>query len=128
MDLFWKAVGGLLIAAILGIILGKDMAVMLTMAVCAMGTVVVIHYLNPVFSFIKQIEALANIGEETLRILFKVLGIGMIAEIVSMICADADSAAFGKLLKILSCAAIFWVSLPVFQSVLSLLQQLLEEI
>lgn len=128
MELLWKAVGGLLIAAVLGIALGKDMSVLLSMAVCAMGAVVCLHYLEPILSLLKQIEEVACMQGETLGILLKILGIGILTEIAGMVCSDAGSGAMSKLLKILSCAGILWVSIPVFQSVLSLLQQILGEI
>jgi len=128
MDLFWKVVGTVLIAAVLGLVLGKDIALLLSMAVCAMGLAVAIEYLQPVLTFLQQIQSFASVGENILTILFKVLGIGLIGEIVSMVCSDAGMASFGKMLKILSCAGILWVSLPLFQSVLSLLQQILGEV
>lgn len=128
MDLFWKAVGTVLIAAVLGLILGKDIALLLSMAVCAMGLAVAIAYLQPVLTFLQQIQSFASVGDNILTVLFKVLGIGLIGEIVSMVCSDAGMASFGKMLKILSCAGILWVSLPLFQSVLSLLQQILGEV
>ena len=128
MELFWKALGAVLIAAVLGLVLGKDMALLLSLAVCSMGLAVAVHYLQPVVAFLQQIQSFSSVGDHILTVLLKVLGIGMIGEIVSMVCSDAGMASFGKMLKILSCAGILWVSLPLFQSVLSLLQQILGEV
>ena len=128
MEVYWKALGGLLIAVVLGMILGKDMTVMLSLAICAMGTVVAIHYLQPVLSFLKQMEKVANFQGESFQILVKILGISMVSEIAGMICADAGSGSMGKIVKILTSAVILWIALPVFQSVLSVLQQILGEL
>ena len=128
MEVYWKALGGLLIAVVLGMILGKDMTVMLSLAICAMGTVVAIHYLQPVLSFLKQMEKVANFQGESFQILVKILGISMVSEIAGMICADAGSGSMGKIVKILTSAVILWIALPVFQSVLPVLQQILGEL
>ena len=128
MEVYWKALGGLLIAVVLGLILGKDMTVMLSLAICAMGTVVAIHYLQPVLSFLKQMEKAANFQGESFQILVKILGISMVSEIAGMICADAGSGSMGKIVKILTSAVTLWIALPVFQSVLSVLQQILGEL
>ena len=34
METYWKTLGGLLIAVVLGMIMGKDMSVMLSLAIC----------------------------------------------------------------------------------------------
>ena len=128
MEIYWKALGGLLIALVLGLILGKDMTVMLSLAVCAMGTVVAVHYLQPVLSMLKQMEKAADFQGESFQILMKILGISMVSEIAGMICADAGSGSMGKIIKILTSAVILWIALPVFQSVLSVLQQILGEL
>ena len=128
MELFWKAVGGLLIAAVLGMVLGKDMSLLLCLTACVMGTAVAMHYFQPVLSMLRQLESAANLQGDFLRILCKILGIGLISEVAAMVCTDAGSGAVGKLLRMLTCAGILWVSIPVFQSVLSILQQILGEL
>ena len=128
METYWKALGGLLIAVVLGMILGKDMAVMLSLAVCAMVTAVAIYYLQPVLNALRQMEQIADFQGETFQILIKILGISLVSEISGMICSDAGSNSLGKVLKILTSAVILWIAMPVFQSVLSLLQQILREV
>ena len=128
MELFWKAIGGMLIAVVLGLTLGKDMSVLLSIAVCTMASAVAVLYLEPVASLLQQMREVSSLQKETFDILWKIVGIGMISEIAGMLCSDAGSGAMGKLLKILSCTGILWVSIPLFQSVLSVLQQILGEV
>ena len=128
MEIYWKALGGLLIAVVLGLVLGKDMTVMLSLAICAMGIAVSVDYLRPIMTVMKQMEQAANFQGENFQILMKILGISMISEIVGMICADAGSASMGKVLKLLTCSAILWLAIPLFQSVLNLIQQILGEL
>ena len=128
MEIYWKALGGLLIAVVLGLILGKDMSVMLSLAICAMVAAVAIHYFQPVLTALKQMEQAANFQGENFQILIKILGISLVSEISGMICADAGAGSMGKVLKILTSSVILWIAMPVFQSVLSLLQQILREL
>ena len=128
METYWKALGGLLIAVVLGLVLGKDMSVMLSLAICAMVTAVAIHYLQPVLATIKQMEQAANFQGENFQVLIKILGISLLSEITAVICADAGAGSMSKVLKILTSSVILWISMPVFQSVLSILQQILREL
>jgi len=128
MELFWKAVGGLLISLVLGLFLRKDMSLLLSLAVCVMIAGVAVYYLQPVLSLLDQIAQTANLQTETTATLLKVMGIVWITEIAGMVCSDAGSSAMQRILKILSCSAILWISIPVFQEVIALLQQIVEDI
>ena len=125
MEVYWKALGGILIALILGLALGKDMSVLLSLAVCAMGTAVAVSYMEPVIQLLKQLQNLSAIKSDTMEVLFKILGIALLSEITGMICVDAGNSAAQKMLKILSYAGILWVSIPVLEAVILLLQQIL---
>lgn len=128
MDLFWKAAAGALLAAILGLALGKqekDMGVMLTLAVCCMIAMIAISYLEPVLDFLRQLEALGDLREDMLGILLKALGIGLVAEIAGMVCADAGNASLAKGLQMLGAAVILWLSIPIFNALLELIQEIL---
>lgn len=125
MEVYWKALGGILIALILGLALGKDMSVLLSLAACAMGTAVAVSYMEPVIQLLKQLQNLSAIKSDTMEVLFKILGIALLSEITGMICVDAGNSAAQKMLKILSYAGILWVSIPVLEAVILLLQQIL---
>ena len=131
MELFWKCVAGVLIAAILGPVLGqqeKGISVMLSVAVCAMGAVILLSYLEPVLDLLRQLESLGDLGGEMLTILLKAMGIALVAELAGLICTDAGSGALGKTIQMLASAVILWLSIPVFQAFLSLIRQILGEV
>ena len=86
MELFWKAVGGLLISLVLGLFLRKDMSLLLSLAVCVMIAGVAVYYLQPVLSLLDQIAQTANLQTETTATLLKVMGIVWITEIAGMVC------------------------------------------
>ena len=124
MDLFWKTVGGMLIVAILSLALGRDMGVLLCLAGCSMGAIIALEFLEPVIDLLRQLEAMADLEGGMLGILLKVAGIALLSELAAMICADSGNGSLGKVIHILGNAAILWVSTPMFQSVLNILQQI----
>ena len=128
MVIFWKAIAGTLVAVVLGLVLGKqekDISVMLSMAVCAMVVVVMLQFLDPVLELLRRLESLGNLGGGILGVLLKAMGIGLVAEIAGMICTDAGNAALSRTVQLLGAGTILWLSIPVFDSFLALIQQIL---
>ena len=131
MGYFWKATAGVLVAVVLGLSLdrqGKDFFVLLTMAVCAMAAGAAFLYLEPVLDFLCELEALSQLQEDMLGILLKCVGIGVVAELASMICNDSGNTSLGKQLQMLGSSVILYLSVPVFRSLLELIQDILGEV
>lgn len=131
MGYFWKAAAAVLVAVVLGLALdrqGKDFSVLLTMAVCAMVAGAAFLYLEPVLDFLWELEALSELQDGMLGILLKALGIGLVAELGAMICSDGGNASLGKQLQMLGSSVILYLSLPVFRSLLALVQDILGEL
>lgn len=125
----WAAVA--LIAVMLSLVIGKqsrDMSLMLTLAVCVLMCVAAVSFLEPVMELLNQLRRLGNLDSEAVSILLKCAGIGLLAELAGLICADAGEAALGKALQILSSAAILWLSLPLFQQILTMIEGVLSGI
>ena len=131
MGYFWKATAAVLMAVILSLALekqGKDFSVILTLAVCGMAASVAFLYLEPVLDFLWELEAMADLREDMLGILLKAVGIGLVAELASVICSDGGNASLGKQMQLLGSAVILYISLPVFRSLLQLIQRILGEV
>jgi len=128
MELFWKAAAGILITALLSLTLGKDMGILLCLVVCAMGSMITLEYLEPVIDLLQRLEAMADLQSGMLGILLKAMGITMISELASVVCDDSGNSSLGKSVRILANAAILWLSVPLFQAVLTILQQILGEL
>lgn len=107
---------------------GKQSALLLVLAVCAMVGVLALGYLSPVVDFMKRLSAIGQINGQMLGILMKVVGIGLIGELASLICADSGHASLGKVLQILSAAVILRLALPLLEQLLELLERVLGEI
>lgn len=131
MELFWKGTAAVLLTVVLALSLtkeGKVFRLMLTLAVSCMVAATAVFFLEPVVSFLRQLQSLGGSDEQMLQILFKVAGIGLVGEIASLICTDSGMASMGKALQILSAAVILWLSLPLLQKFLELVQDILGEI
>ena len=128
MEIFVKATAGILISAVLCLSLakqGKDIALLLSVAVCCMVIGAAITYFSPVIEFIERLQMIGNLNEGMLKILLKAVGIGLIAEMTTLICSDANNAALGKALQILATAAILWLSIPLLTQLMDLLEKIL---
>ena len=129
MEMFLKAVAAALITAVLCLVMakqGKDTAVPLTVLACIMILTVALGYLNQLVEFFDKLEDLVGLEGDYFRILLKVVGIGIIGEMSSMICADAGNGALGKALQILGTVLILCISLPLFEGLLDLIGSILE--
>ena len=128
MSIFLKAVAGVLTAVILWICVNKEnkgISVMLTLAVCTMIVSVSAVFLQPIIDFIYEIQSIGQLDSSLLVVTLKVVGIGLLTEIAMMICKDAGNETMGKSLQILSSAMVIWMSIPVFEQLISLLDTIL---
>ncbi len=131
MEAYLKATACVLVALILWICLnksGKDFSVLLTLCVCAVIVSASVLFLEPVVAFIRKIAGVGLLDDGLLSTILKVVGIGLIAEICSLICKDAGNESMGKILQILSSCVVLWLSIPVFEELLSLLDKILGKV
>ena len=131
MELFFKTAAAALVTAVLTLAVSrqeKDFGLLLTMAGCAMGGMVLLYFLEPVLDFLFTLQALGDLTGDMLRILIKAVGVGLVAEIAGMVCTDAGNASLGKTLQLLGAAVILWLSLPVFQMLMDLMTRILGEV
>lgn len=131
MDMFWKTAAGVLIAAVLVLAVGKqekDLALLLTMAVCTMTAIAAFYFLEPVISFLYRLEELGDLQTGILSTLLKIAGIGLVCEIAGTICQDSGNASLAKGIGFLGTAVILSLSVPVLQTLLDLIQDILGEL
>ena len=131
MELFIRSAAATLLAVVLGLALekqGKDMALLLTVAVCCMVMMAAASYLSPVLDFLRELETLGNLNDTLVGALLKILGIGILTEVCATVCADAGNSSLGKSLQLLGSGVILWLSLPIFSALLDLIQRILGEL
>lgn len=131
MNTFLQTVAGVLIAVILGITLSKqskDWALLLTVLASCLVLMVVIGYLEPVMDFLQQLSTVGDLDGEIFGILLKAVGIGVLSEIAATICQDSGNAALGKGLQLLATVVVLWLSLPLMQGLLDMIQKILGDV
>lgn len=128
MSVFLKTVAGVLTAVILWISLNKnakDYSVLLTLAVCAMVILSSVVFLQPIVNFLGKIQEAGSLDSDLTAIILKSVGIGVLTEVSTLICKDAGNESMGKALQILATTVVLWISIPVFERLLSLLDEIL---
>jgi stage III sporulation protein AD len=131
MELYWKGIGAVLVTVILSLSLskhGKETGLLLVLAVGCMVGCAAMGYLKPVIDFVHQLQNLGQLDSSMLSILLKAVGVGLIGEIATLVCADAGNASLGKTLQLLTTSVILWLSLPLMTQLLELLEQLLGDL
>lgn len=128
MEGYIQAAAAVMLAVVLGLSVGKqnkENGILLTVAVCCMVCGTALGYLKPVLGFLRQLQQQTGLDSEMMKILMKALGIGLVGEIAALICTDAGNGTLGKVLQLLSTAVILWLSLPLLQSLMELVTNIL---
>ena len=129
MDLYWKATAALLISLILKqTVREKDLSLVFTITVTVMTGLLILRYLEPVLEFLRKLETMGDLQGNMLQILLKALGIGLITRIMENLCKDSLNASLGQAVDLLGTAVILWLSLPVFNMFLDMIQKILGEL
>ena len=98
---------------------------LLSLVMCAMLFTVSSTFLQPLIEFIKKIQQLGNIDTDLVSVVLKSVGIGIISEICMLVCKDAGNESIGKSTQFLATTVVLWISIPVFEKLLSLLDNIL---
>ena len=128
MEDFVKVTAGVLVALVLYLVLnkqGKDFSVLITLAVCCMVLSSALAFFKPLLAFIDKLTELGNFDPNLLQVILKSIGIGLLTEIVSLICADGGNTSMGKSLQILASIVILWLAIPLFSSLIDVVQEIL---
>ncbi len=131
MSIFYKSTGLVLVVLFLSLTIEKrekDFASLLTMTGCCALAVMAMTYMRPVLDLLWKINAAARLQDGVLGILLKATGIGLVTEISGTICTDSGNGALAKVLRILASVLIFNLMIPLMESLLSFIQEMLYNI
>ncbi len=129
MDLFIKTTAGVFFALVFIVILSKpakDMATIFTIGVCCMAGIIAFSYFQPVITFLNTLQDKTGVDPAFLAILLKAVGVALLGETASLICTDAGNSSLGKIIQVLSSAVILWLSLPLLEKLLDLVDGVLD--
>lgn len=131
MERFFQAAAGIIAAVIMWIILskeGKEYALILSLGACCLVLITAFRFLDPVLDLLKRLQELGDLQPEWLSVMLKTVGIGLVVEMGSLICSDAGNSALAKTLQILGAVAVLWLSIPLINSLITLLEQILGDV
>ena len=96
--------------------------------VLATGIIILIMILNSLTGIFRYFEAIYNkveYGREYFPGIIKVLVIAYLSDFTSQLCRDAGQAAIGTKVELAGKLIIFFISIPILASVISLIDKLL---
>lgn len=128
MEMLLKAVACVLISVVLCHTIPKerkDFSLLLSVAVSCLVFIAALTYLKPVITFFSHLQTLCGLNTEMMNVMLKAVGIGLIAEIATLICKDVGNGALGKSLQILATATILYLTLPLFNELITLVEKVL---
>lgn len=106
----------------------KEIGLVLGLVICCLIISAVITYISPVIDFIRNLEEISKIDHELMSVVLKAVGISILTDMVNLICVDSGNSSLGKALHLLGISVILWLSIPLFQAFIELLQSILGEI
>lgn len=128
MNEFLKTLAGIILVLFLALMLdkqSKDISALLVLFSCAGVLILTMKYVQPVLDFFGKLQVLGNVDVQSLNILLKAVGIGLLSEIVGLFCADVGRASLGKTVQIFSSVLILWIVLPLLTKLLELIENIL---
>lgn len=124
---FWKAAAIVLLTVILGSSIGKnekELAVLLNLAACCVIGIIAIKNLSPVIDYLWQLNAEECDSSGFTGILMRISGAAIGTELVGMIASDAGNSSLTKVMRLLGTSVILSISLPMFESLFKLVQEI----
>lgn len=98
-----------------------ELALLLTLAVCAVIAIALVKLAQPVMDFLTKLQRLAGLEQEVMTPLLKAIGIGLLTQIGSAVCADAGETAVSKLIELCGSILALYSALPLLDAVLELI-------
>ena len=100
----------------------KELAVVLSLAACLIIGVILIQLAKPLVEFMEKLRALSGLDKALLLPLVKTVGIGLLSQVSSGVCADAGENAIAKLIEVCGGILSLYVALPLLEAVLEMME------
>lgn len=128
MDSIFKAAAFAVTGAVLAMTVRRnsgDMGLLLAATVCVGLMAVVMAVLGPVVSFAQELQKLTGLSSGVTAPLLKTVGIGIVAQTASSVCADAGETSIARAVELCGSALAMYAALPLMQGVVELVEELL---
>ena len=127
MSEFLKTVSLVLLTVVLGLSVGKtekDISAVLGMVSLCIAACAAVTVLEPVLDYLVELRRVFNLPDELVSTLLKAVGIALMAELSAAVCTDAGSASLGKILQILGGAVVLSLSIPMFRTLMTIIEEM----
>ena len=131
MTVYFKIIASSLMCLMMYMVLNKyskDFSLLLSIAACTMILVVCISYIGPIMQFLNKLEVIGQLNSDTIKVLFRSVGVGILAEITTMLCNDAGNSSLAKTITLSSSIVILYMCLPLFEGMIDVISGILGEI
>ena len=128
MEGYWKAAAVIILTLILGTTVGKtekDIALVLTVTACCAVVMVAMQYLSEVIGFLWKLGSITGYQNSLMDTLLRITGVALMTELTGLLSSDAGNSSLGKAMQILGTSAILFLSLPLLEAFLSIIQELM---
>lgn len=102
-----------------------ELLIPLSIAVCAFALYAAAGVLRPVLGALDKAKSLSGLGEAYFLPVLKCVAIGLITKAAADLCRDGSQTAMAGAVELGGTAAALYVSLPLLQTLLGLLEKLL---
>lgn len=129
MEHYFRTISITLVGTFVCLILSKnakDYGLLIGIILCCMIGTLAAWYFKPILELIDKFGQISDHISPWIVILVKSVGLSFIGETVSAICIDAGQAAIAKVMQTTTTLAILWVSIPLIQSLMDLIYNILE--
>ena len=99
----------------------QEIGILLTLAACILIGVLLVQLAEPVLEFLSKLRNVAGLDKTLTEPILKTIGIGLITQIGATVCADAGENAIAKLIEVCGAVLALYVSLPLMEAILSLI-------
>ena len=131
MNTVLKVISVCLIATVLWITLSsynKNFALLLSVCVCCGILIPAYEYLSPVLKYFDELQNGSGWDPTAMQTVIRAAGVGILSELAALICTDAGNASIAKAIRILSTTCIMWLSLPMFRTLMELIERLVHKL
>lgn len=128
MVMFWKAAAIVVVTVILGTAVGKkekDIAIVLIVVACCGVAGLAMRSLSDVIAFLWRLSDFSENQSPFAGTMLKIAGVAVVTEMTSLVSLDAGCSSLEKAMQFLGTATILSLSLPLFESFINLVQEIL---
>lgn len=101
-----------------------EYAVILTLAVAAIVLLMCVNQIRAVLDALKELMNQANIDNEQIKLVLKIVGVSYITDFGSQICKDAGENSMGEKINLAGKIFILFLTTPLIISILKMTNQL----